>query len=262
MELSVTAYIVPKSGNTMEECEDAFEFSLEQNRFAIADGATESAFADRWARMLVKQFVLDPPFGNPPSEDALQLWMVPQQEEWHRGVNWSTLPWFMEDKAKRGAFAAFLGLEIGPGSETIWQRLFSRPALHDSMVWQAFAVGDTCLFHIRDDALTCAFPVTHSEQFGSRPILLASNPAHNTSALKDIRSAKGDYRPGDLIILATDALAKWFLTVHEAGGKPWETLEALTNQENFEKFVQELRTSQAMRNDDTTLAILRWEHHA
>ncbi|MEI7728169.1 MAG: hypothetical protein WCO56_01275 [Verrucomicrobiota bacterium] len=242
----------------MDECEDAFDFSLEQRRVALADGATESAFADRWAQSLVKQFVLDPPFGVPPSEDATQLWILPLQEEWRSGINWAALPWFAEEKAKKGAFATLLGLEFG-GTETVWQRVFSRSLPADEMTWNAFAVGDTCLFHVREQSLLCSFPLDKSEQFNSRPILLASNVINNMSALKDIRAANGICHPGETFFLATDALAKWILANNEAGQPPWDLLRGLKSEADFATLVAAQRDNQSMRNDDTTLLMLEWK---
>ncbi len=258
MEPFIQAFKLPKKGNSLEEYEDALEFALEQNRFAIADGATESSYSDRWARSLVKQYILDPPFGIPPSEDALQLWLLPQQEEWRAGINWETLPWFAEEKAKSGAFAAFLGLEFASAG-TLWQRILAKAMPGEELVWNAFAVGDCCLFQVRRDDLLVAFPLDKSEQFSSRPFLLASNPINNQSALKEMKHLDGHCRPGDRFFLASDALAKWMLAQTEAGTPPWTTLEALQTEEEFTTLVDGLRASGALRNDDTTLAVLRWQ---
>ena len=55
MDAFVQVFSVPKFGNTEDEYEDAVAFSLPDQRFAIADGATESSFSDRWAQSLVKE---------------------------------------------------------------------------------------------------------------------------------------------------------------------------------------------------------------
>jgi hypothetical protein len=254
---SVTAFRLPKNGYTMEECEDALHFSVESLRFAIADGATESSFADRWANSLVQQYIADPPFGLPPSEDTLQFWLIPMQEEWHRGIGWANLPWYAQEKAERGAYAAFLGLEFGSHG-TLWQKIVGRTLSGEELMWHAFAVGDSNMFQVRNDDLIASFPLEKAEQFNSRPILLASNMANNSSALKDIRSANGGVKTGDLFMLATDALAKWFLARREAGEKPWQALLALQSESEFAAFVDNIRKKQSLRNDDTTLVILKF----
>jgi len=253
----VTAFRLPKNGYTIDECEDAFDYSLDSLRFAISDGATESSFSDRWAQSLVKQFVIEPPFGVPPTEDSLQFWLLPQQMEWQSGIDWASLPWFAQEKAERGAYATLVGLEFGAHG-TIWQKFVGRALAGEEMMWHAFAVGDSNLFQVRDDELLHAFPLEKSEDFNSRPILLASNAGNNLSALKDIRAAEGGCKPGDLFCLATDALAKWFLAQHEAGEKPWQILRQCQTEEAFAAHVKLIRETQGVRNDDTTMVLLEW----
>jgi len=254
---TVIAYRLPKNGYTIDECEDAFEYSVEQLRFAVADGATESSFADRWATSLVKQYITDPPFGSPPSDDSLQLWLLPLQQEWHQGINWANLPWYCQEKAERGAYAALVTLEFCDHG-TLWQKIVGKGLQGEEMMWNAFAVGDSNLFQVRDDSLVGSFPLEKSEQFNSRPILLASNASNNDSALKDIRSATGGCKTGDLFFLATDALSKWFLAGCEAGEKPWQALLSLRSEEEFAAFVAKIRKEQGVRNDDTTMVMVKW----
>jgi hypothetical protein len=257
VEPSVQAFKLPKKGNSEEEYEDACDFSPEARRFAISDGATESCFADRWAKSLVKQYIVDPPFGVPPTEDALQLWLLPQQEEWRLGVNWSALPWYLEEKARNGAYAAFLGVEFGSGG-TIWQKFLTRAMPGEELAYNAFAIGDSCLFQVRNGQLLKSFPMEKAEQFNSRPVLLASNPMNNDAALKQINSTDGTCRPKDLFLLATDALSKWFLSEVEASRQPWEILYQLKTNDDFAVLVDQLRASGALKNDDTTLILLEW----
>lgn len=122
--------------------------------------------------------------------------------------------------------------------------------------FEVCAVGDSCLFQLRDEMIELAFPLTHSSQFDSRPVLLSSNPVNNKQVWEDIVLERGVYMPGDVLLFATDALAKWFLGQVEAGEYPWEILCALSTQEEFDTFVGELRRSHAMRNDDVTLIIV------
>src|SRR3954465_15247462 len=111
MEPQIQAYWVPKLGNSAEEYEDAFAYSAPDGVFAIADGATESSYADRWARDLVDTFVTAPPEVAAP-KTPFPDWLTPMQQRWRQGIDWDNLPWFAEEKAKSGAFATFLGLTI------------------------------------------------------------------------------------------------------------------------------------------------------
>jgi hypothetical protein len=258
VEASVTAFKLPKRGNSVEECEDAIEHSLEHNRFAIADGATESSFADRWAQSLVGQFVNNPPLGDPPPEATIEAWLLPQQMAWHQAIKWTELPWYAEEKARKGAFATFLGMEFS-NNETLWHKIVAYAFPGDELVWTSIAVGDSCLFQVRRNDLVSVFPVEKAEDFNSRPLLFSSNRINNSSALKDVRTKNGVCKPGDRFFLATDAIAKWILTKVEAGEPPWETLLGLKTEAEFEQFTNAQRDNQSMRNDDTTLAIITWK---
>jgi hypothetical protein len=218
MDPLVSAFWTAKSGTSADEYEDAFAFSPNSRHFAIADGATESSFADRWAQSLVQKYSKEPPS---PTGGKLPLpdWIKPLQQEWHETIQWDTLPWFAEEKARLGAFATFLGVSFAPpGTKGLMTRFLKK---HDAdrLVWRACAVGDSCLFQIRQGALLKAFPLTRSDQFNSRPVLLCSNPNNNGPVWDAVEIAEGDCRRGDVFFALTDALAKWFLTEIESGRK-------------------------------------------
>ena len=66
----------------------------------------------------------------------------------------------------------------------------------------------------------------------------------------------GTWRPKDAFYLATDAIAQWLLSEHEAGRSPWQTLFDLGSDAQvlpFADWVTGLRSEQGLHNDDTTL---------
>lgn len=260
MEFETRKLWLPKKGNSEDEYEDAYNGSERNGRFAVADGATESSFARPWANSLAMAFVKTPPLHSS-SAGELETWLEPLQRQWHDGIDWAHLPWFAEDKARDGAFSSLVGIEFlseeipipaGGGGE---EAILETPA-SEHLRWRALAVGDSCLFQVRDDKLLVAFPLDRAEQFGSRPVLLSSNPANNGRALDDIRRCAGDCQPGDLFLLATDALGHWFLSEFEASQLPWARLSGM-RKKDFKKLVDRLRSENRMRNDDTTLLEIR-----
>jgi hypothetical protein len=60
------------------------------------------------------------------------------------------------------------------------------------------------------------------------------------------------------MVLATDAIAKWFLSKYEAGEKPWEHLLQARTEAEFTALVEKARKSEGMRNDDTSIILLQW----
>jgi hypothetical protein len=267
MEPSVQVFWLPKLGNAEDEYEDASAFSASARRFAISDGATESSFADRWARALVQRYADDPPPSGNGGND-LADWLLPLQQAWQTAISWETLPWYAEEKARDGAFASFLGLTIQEGTEaprafSLWNWLWGRAVrlggkTEPAWRWQALAVGDSCLFQVREDRLLACFPMQQAAEFNSRPLLLCSNPSRNQPVWRAVRTASGACEAGDCFLLVTDALGHWFLQEHETGHRPWRQLKEIQTRSEFADFVERLRATRALKNDDTTLLRLCW----
>jgi len=222
----------PKRGHKLDEYEDAAVGDGGRGRFAVADGATESAFAGDWARILTETFVREPAFERPWSD-----WLPGPRGRWIEAVGGRELPWYLEEKFHQGAFATLLGLEVTaapPG----WE-------------WRAVAIGDCCLFHVRGAELVCTFPMESSTDFNTTPALLSSRPG---SPAPDQR-ARGRARAGDRFLLASDALAQWALRRHEERRGAWAELLEL-DEARFPAWIDGLWTSKELRVDDVTLLIV------
>ena len=246
-------FCLPKAGNRPEEYEDASLTVYPQligasgrhtARAVVSDGASESAFAREWANILTDAFVDRPLDLSGLTGDSLHDWIALAQEEWHSVVPWDRIPWHGEAKARAGAFATLVGLTIGEA-----------PDDSERLLWQAVAVGDSCLFVVRDDRLKLSFPLEDAAEFDNNPALVCSNPHNEAGLWESVGRSSGECAPGDLLILATDALACWFLATDAAGDKPWDTLLALDSSQ-WAPWVGEQRTDGFMRNDDTTVVII------
>ncbi|WP_164007046.1 protein phosphatase 2C domain-containing protein [Pyxidicoccus trucidator] len=229
-----------KEGNQPSENEDAYaprDVSLLEGtplHVAVADGATESLFSGFWAGLLARAFSQ----GDVRDAGGLLSVLPTLQQQWHQHVGGKQLPWYAEEKLREGAFATLLGVRLGVGT------------------WEALAVGDSCVFQLRQDALLASFPLAQSAAFGSTPFLLSTHVQQNGRVEPQVRTASGALREGDTLLLMTDALACWFLAEHERGNAPWKTLPAPGSEEGraaFEALVARLRAEKAMRNDDVTL---------
>src|SRR5262245_5873816 len=127
--LAIGAFRMPKAGSSQAEYEDATAWSSRRRRFAVADGASASAFARLWAQLLARAYVR----GHLQAE-SLETDLAPIQIRWASQVDQRPLAWYAQEQARRGAFAALAGL-----------------TLHDEGSWSALAVGDCCVLHARDD---------------------------------------------------------------------------------------------------------------
>lgn len=263
MEPDVHTFGVSKLGNSIEEYEDAVSSSSEGRRFAIADGATQTSFADRWSQILSLEFIMNPP-GNEPLPERWANWLEPLQEAWSSGIPWDTLPWFATEKARDGACTTLLALEFtlnadagGETKRSMWQRMMGtqKPTL---LSWRAETVGDSCVFQIRNDELILSFPLKRPAEFNHSPVLITTNPDQNRLVCKHLKVQDGDCQHGDLFFLMTDALAKWFLQRNVAGEKPWQLLREFDDDMLFRQFVIQQREEGRIDNDDTTLMIIQW----
>lgn len=125
-----------------------------------------------------------------------------------------------------------------------------------ALTWRAVAVGDCCLFVVRDNDLAISFPMTKAGEFNNVPSLISSNHPNNAGLWPRARQLRGECLPGDFIVLASDALGWWILKECESGGKPWQTVLSLDSPQQWGDWV---RAQRAMRNDDTTLIPIQVE---
>ena len=248
MALECRTYCCSKGAAGSYRCEDALAADPDAGRFAVADGATGSAFADSWAKLLVERFAAS---DDPDLAPWAPSWIGAVRESWREDVQWqlavdfgdSEPPWYVEDAQRQGALATFLGLVI--------------KANEDRYRWRATAVGDTCLFHTRDGELLRSFPIEDTKDFNNYPALLGSCA---DSGAADGPSIEGTAQPNDRLWLATDALAEWCLGEKEAGRGPWQSLEWLLQpagtDERFASWIERLRSERRLKNDDVTLVIV------
>lgn len=223
MILRARTLSAPKSGHTAGEYEDAAAGPAAApdgtTRLAIADGATESAFAGLWARTLVASFVA--PESAVPETFGEFLHRARRAFGDAMAERESGLAWYASAKAEEGAHAAFLGLVLYPDH-----------------AWRAVAVGDCCLLHLRDGDLLDAWPISDPDAFGHRPDLV-------TSRFEDVHAPEttsGQWADGDRLLLASDALAAHLLAQDAIP----------TDFDDFDSFVADARRA-GMRNDDVTL---------
>lgn len=254
MRALVSSFSAPKGGNAPEEFEDAYyppsdgQVEGEVLRFAVSDGATEGMLSGKWAEILVKAFCRT----QSDSSDVREV-LERSHTTWSR---WKThyladrqrrkrpVQWFEEPGMKRGAFATLLGMSLVSANG------------EGARLWQAIAVGDSCLFQVREGKLINSFPLSSSKAFNNSPLLLASNPGLNQQLGASLVTARGDWEVHDTFLLMTDALAKWFLEEHEGSATPWVICKEFGTQGaamKFDGWVHALRTESRLRNDDVTL---------
>lgn len=247
MRIIANTFWQAKAGNSDDEYEDAawpsraISGRFTTFRTAVADGATEASFSGLWARLLVKAYKCGY-FDKYPLPEGLVIF----QQIWKRSICNKPLPWYAEQKLAYGAFAYLIGLTLHNGK-------------FESGNWNGIAVGDSCLFQVRDEFLLVSFPLFKSEQFNSSPILLSSIPESNKKLAHSIAVTSGSWQAGDTFYLMSDALACWFLRQLELPeANPLEFLQFINTNDEFARFVQLQRNDihnglPMLKNDDVTL---------
>jgi len=108
---------------------------------------------------------------------------------------------------------------------------------------------------VRNHRLRYAFPLDTSDKFGKTPALLCSR-GHLASTASAV-NIRGVGQPGDIFVLATDAISQWCLAEHEARRAPWEKIGELllsgAEEREFEAWVTGLRASNQIENDDVAV---------
>lgn len=261
-----------KSGSSERECEDAAycwqsgEPGVDSAGRAVAslyasvsDGASESLLARDWATLLVADAVesmrLAGDWWQEPATFVRDL-MERSALHWdafltryqaERATRGRPIAWYEQPGLEKGAFATVLGAEI------------RATALADGTtrwLWYAFALGDSCLFQLRDGRLVDSFPVRTVEEFGITPQLLGSRNHDVGLVAERMRVAHGELLPGDELLLTTDALAAWVLSRASAAEaeRPLDLPAfAAFDQQDFAEWVDDQRARARMRNDDVTL---------
>jgi hypothetical protein len=261
MQIQMVIFSETKEGNAPGEWQDAALGGVAADpagnpvaaRFIVLDGATGAYDPLRWVDQLVTSFAPVPgagPGGGPQLEAAdMRAWFVRMQEQWASEPR--SFDSIIEERkfAEVGSFATLLGFEIAglDGAEARWQ---------------AVALGDTVLFHVRDSRMIAVFPAMGPDDFGNLPDGVHTLQAKLDLMTERLQFSRGTLRVGDLLFAATDAMAQWILrTIKREEGKVWDVLGSLAHPDVFARLVQDQRREQdsakRMKNDDVTLMRLR-----
>ncbi|MEU4203681.1 hypothetical protein AB0B79_14555 [Streptomyces sp. NPDC039022] len=278
----VTHLVTPKYGSTEAECEDAVavlpgcahdDMLRGPLTAGVCDGATESALAKDWARLLSRaaaEQAMECPelLAGGAAFERFASSAVARWEPWlaaytrARVADGRPLKWYEHTKLAAGAYATLLTVRIdpepGPGPALTPGPDACEPA---AWRWRAAALGDSCLFQLRDDRLLQAFPVATPEEFGTAPDLFGSRNHDAGLLARRARFARGRCEPGDRLFLMTDALAAWFLTAADQDSAVRELLDfsGPDDLDAFRTWLDGLRERRKLRNDDVAVVRIDFE---
>jgi Protein phosphatase 2C len=238
----VRSFIVPKVGLQPDECEDAFAVSHGRRRFAVADGMTDSEMSGEWAQLLVRRFVESTRWDRHSlrrlSSEVVSTWndLVPPLEE---------VPWWQATKlVERGAHATLAVLDLQPAVRG-----------RRGKTYRMVAIGDSCIFHLRQDRLIYSHPYSHPDQFLHRPLGLGTVTGDdNARGAAGAKIRVAGWRRKDRFLMMSDALALYFLRAMRSDMTcAREALPFARTQQSFEAWVADARAMKILEDDDTTL---------
>ncbi len=260
---SYHAFQVPKADGNSTYCEDAY-FPNENTvhtringrcYIAVADGVSETSYAKEWANQLTEHFSeFDP-------ETIFADWVKTQQNQFNEALDKKikekekagTLPWYVYDKVAAGAAATFAGLILDLENNT----------------FHCFAVGDAIVIITKPNQAPVAWPINDPKDFDNTPNQINSKHTkaeyiekidHRLTFPTTHQKLQNNILTGDeTFLLMTDALAAW--TLQDPVRNITELLNLSTN-EAFAAWVKQHRGSKVLKNDDTTLCIIKLKKNA
>ena len=220
---------IPKLQCDASANEDVFRCNGTERftRIAVSDGASESYDSRTFARCLCDAWIAT----------ARRTWPLKRAlRAYNTFYQGRTMGWADIGAFERGSFATFLGVDIE----------------EDTM--HIYAVGDT-LSAYHGSTQHASFPFVAAEEFNNRPTIFSTLRRANQFYLPiELRARRHTQRvrPGDKVLLLTDAIGAWFLG-QEQRDEARGMLESFSAVEEFQLWVDQERSQKRMRDDDTTL---------
>ncbi|AFY77291.1 MAG: protein phosphatase 2C domain-containing protein [Hydrococcus sp. C42_A2020_068] len=248
MSHEILAFSLPKIGEAEKNNQDRFETSPDGSLIALSDGAGSSLYPSQWAEILVKSFCQSQDDPIEQIQQSYQEWLKPAQEQWRQyylaKLKSPNRAWWQGgSQIKNRGSATFIGLRLQKSNASGGGK------------WQAVAVGDSCLFKLdRNGDNLLAFPLKSSQSFKRTTQCFESLPEYPSFPPQ---FEEGSYENGDIFLLATDAFSQWLLTDYEERGEAWKKCFELKEQNDFIKAIAQLRQKNLIKNDDTTMALIK-----
>jgi hypothetical protein len=237
-------FLLPKSGYTITECEDAISVNMERGKFGLADGATEAFDSRTWAMRLATSWAQTE--NAPLTQEEFRAWVAEEGRALHDSWNGLKLSWYAEEKARGGSFAAFVGVELD---------------FHESTPrWRTVALGDACFLHCRRDQILRALPLSDSRSFTAAPYLVPSHASMQDEAFARVHVDSGNMEQGDVLMLLSDAASAWYLMLAETEDEMrarFDLLMRAGEDEELARLFEAERVAGRIKDDD--VAVIRVE---
>lgn len=235
----------------LDQCEDALAYDESRGLFAVSDGVGSTIFANLWSQCLVDQYLDEPLSDNDGFE--VEYW-VQRARGRFRPPPAQTLPYFSQEAFRQGSAATLAALQFHPAKAVPRAAAAEEPA-QPAAKYTAMAAGDSCVLHYREGRLLKTLPRSSAGEFSKLPICLPTQ-GYQAQWWRSVTRHDGDVFPGDVLILATDAVAAWLLADEEKLRPERFKMLVCQTRESWPEFVGVLRRAFLIQDDDSTALVV------
>lgn len=256
MKIKFTAHIKQHAGDVLLECQDSFDYNLENLSFAVSDGVSQAYRPELWSRILTKAYVTSPDSffvrneaGQYVINSKLGLSCKWSEEEKAAYRNASPPEQFILDMKKNS---------INIGAATIIGVKLKK----EGIVYHT--IGDSVLFFFDYDtkeltAYSSMMPESGEMVFNNSPEYIDTNECNHGKVVSGILP----YKKG-ILFMATDALSDWIVE-RKASAEVIETIlqdmMSIPSHEDYDYFIDCARNDEnptKLKDDDTTFIALEF----
>lgn len=256
MKIKFTAHIKQHAGDVLLECQDSFDYNLENLSFAVSDGVSQAYRPELWSRILTKAYVTSPDSffvrneaGQYVINSNLGLSCKWSEEEKAAYRNASPQERFILDMKKNSiniGAATFIGVKLKK----------------EGIVYHT--IGDSVLFFFDYDtkeltAYSSMMPESGEMVFNNSPEYIDTNECNHGKVVSGILP----YKKG-ILFMATDALSDWIVE-RKASAEVFETIlqdmMSIPSHEDYDYFIDCARNDEnptKLKDDDTTFIALEF----
>ena len=256
MKIKFTAHIKQHAGDVLLECQDSFDYNLENLSFAVSDGVSQAYRPELWSRILTKAYVTSP--------DSFFVRNEADQYVINSNSGLSC-KWSEEEKAayRNASPQEQFVLDMKKNSINIGAATFIGVKLKkEGIVYHT--IGDSVLFFFDYDtkeltAYSSMMPESGEMVFNNSPEYIDTNECNHGKVVSGILP----YKKG-ILFMATDALSDWIVE-RKASAEVIETIlqdmMSIHSHEDYDYFIDCARNDEnptKLKDDDTTFIALEF----
>lgn len=240
--MKIRAYITHKIKERDEDCQDAYSINEDNKSIAVSDGMSQSIFSGLWAKLITKSFADGLSWNGSEQQihEVSETWQqevnAKLQEEKEKGED----PWMLENliKERKGAGATLCGIRFN-GEE-----------------WKGIVLGDTSLVEINsEDEIERIQKTPDPEgEFDNHPDYFDSYEKGKGKP----KEIKGRLKVKDKLLIVSDPIGELLFKKKQEGNASGIIRDFLKidSHEAFCALVDDLRNTEKMHNDDSTIVII------